>query len=239
MTGKKASIARRQADFLANVSHEFRTPLSAIRLYAQTIQSGKLANDPVQAAQCLTTILRETEWLDMMIDRVLTWRASAKDMMPLVMEVLPVSGAIEHAIERFRTMVAPDDLDFSSAINSRLQVRHDGRALNAVVLNLLINAYKYTGASKRIHLTVRDDATHVVIEVRDNGVGLTPAEAKRVFQPFYRAEQPDGSDAGGVGLGLAIAQHLVHRHAGTIAVASEKGKGSSFTIRLPAVSEVA
>jgi len=235
LTSRKAKLARRQADFLATVSHEFRTPLSAIRLYAQTLQSGKLADDPRQTAQCLATILRETEWLDLMIERVLTWRAASKGMMPLEMETKPVGPAVRDAVERFRAMVAPEELELSASIDSRRRVRHSASALNGVVMNLLTNAYKYTGKDKRIRLSVRDEDESVVIEVRDNGIGLAPGELKRVFQPFYRAQRENGGDTGGVGLGLAIARRLVNRHAGTITASSEEGEGSSFVIRLPAL----
>jgi len=234
LMSKKARLARRQADFIANVSHEFRTPLSAIKLYTQTLQSGRLDADPRQMAQCLATILRETEWLDVMVDRVLTWRASAGDMMELAMETEPVTRAVNDAVERFRSMVVPDELTLSCTPDSRLSVRHDPRALNAIVLNLLTNAYKYTGDDKHIDVGVRDEGDRVLIDVRDNGIGLTPAEIKRVFQPFYRAETPSGTS--GAGLGLAIAQYLVNRHKGTISASSEKGKGATFTISLPAVT---
>jgi signal transduction histidine kinase len=236
LTGRKARLARRQADFVANVSHEFRTPLSAIKLYAQTLQSGKLAGDAEQTAQCLATILRETEWLDVMIDRVLTWRASSKDMLPLEQVTKPVTRAVLDAVERFRSMVGPDDIAFSTSIDSTLDVRHDANALTAVVLNLLTNAYKYTGGDKRIELRIRDEAHSVLIELQDNGMGMTEAEQKRVFQPFYRAGR-QGDAASGVGLGLAIAHYIVRRHHGTIAVRSTEGEGSTFTIRLPSASE--
>ncbi len=236
LTSRKARLARRQADFVANISHELRTPLSVIRLYAQTLQSGTAADDPEQMMRCLATILRETEWLDVMIDQVLTWRASSRDMLTLDMQNRPVTAAVSQAVERFRSMSAPDELTLQVAIKSDLPVEHDERALNAVVLNLLTNAAKYTGADKQIWVGVRDDAAAVVIEVEDNGMGLTAAEARHVFQPFYRARHPDGSDAGGVGLGLAIARHLVERHGGTLSVTSEKGRGSVFTVRLPAAA---
>lgn len=237
LMGRKAQLARRQADFIANISHEFRTPLSAIRLYTQTLQSGRLAGDPDQTAKCLATILRETEWLDAMIDRVMMWRASSKDMMPLTMEPQPVSETVRDAVERFRAMVAPDGLELSLSIDGRRCVRHDRHAVNAVVLNLLINAYKYTGNEKQIRVNVQDEDGHVVIEVSDNGIGMTDADMKRVFEPFFRVQGQDGGGRGGAGLGLAIARHLVNRHEGTIGVRSEKGKGSTFTIRLPAVVE--
>ncbi|MBM4144466.1 MAG: HAMP domain-containing histidine kinase [Lentisphaerae bacterium] len=237
LTGRKASLARRQADFVANVSHEFRTPLSAIKLYAQTLQSGRLAGDAERTAQCLATILRETEWLDVMVDRVLTWRASSRDMLPLEQLTKPAARAVLDAAERFRSMVGPDEMTFSASVDSVLDVRHDASALTAVVLNLLTNAYKYTRGDKRIDLRVRDEERGVVIEVQDNGIGMTEAEQKRVFQPFYRAERK-GYDASGVGLGLAIARYIVRRHHGTIAVRSTAGEGSTFTIRLPSASEV-
>ncbi|MBN1556675.1 MAG: HAMP domain-containing histidine kinase [Lentisphaerae bacterium] len=237
LTGKKASLARRQADFLANMSHEFRTPLSAIRLYTQTLQSGRLADNPEETARCLATILRETEWLDVMLDKVLTWRASSRDSMPLKLETRTVTRAVADAAERFRSMVAPGDVDFASRVDSRLAVRHDPAALNAVVLNLLTNAYKYGGPGKRIRLRTRDENDRVVIEVQDNGIGLSQAEQKRVFQPFYRAPRHEQGETSGAGLGLAIARHLVHRHRGAITVNSVPGRGSIFTIRLPSANE--
>lgn len=233
LTSKKARLARMQADFVANVSHELRTPLSAIRLYAQTLQSDRLKDDPEQAARCVATILRETEWLDMMIDRVLTWRASASDMLKLNMTPQDVTQAVNGAAERFRAMTDPDGLVFSVSVDTARPVLHDVRALNSVLLNILINAYKYTASRKRIDLAAKDCTDgYVVIEVRDNGIGLTSAEAKRVFQPFYRADDLDTATSG-AGLGLAIAQYLIARHNGTITVESEKGSGSTFTIRLP------
>ncbi|MDP6491540.1 MAG: HAMP domain-containing sensor histidine kinase [Kiritimatiellia bacterium] len=236
LTSRKARLARRQADFVANISHELRTPLSAIRLYAQTLQSGSVADDPEQIARCLATILRETEWLDVMIDQVLAWRASSRDMLTLDMQTRSVTDAVSQAVERFRAMSAPDELTLVTAMESSLPVEHDNRALNAVVLNLLTNAAKYTGADKQIKVSVRDEDAAVVIEVEDNGMGLTAAEARHIFQPFYRAQRHDGSDVGGVGLGLAIARHLVQRHGGTLTVSSEKGRGSAFTVFLPAAA---
>ncbi len=236
LTGRKARLARLQSDFVANVSHEFRTPLSAIRLYAQTLQSDKLKGDPEKAAQCIATILRETEWLDVMIDRILTWRASSRDRMPLDMNVATVTGAVEGAVEQFKSMIPPVEWSLTASIESRLKVKHDARALNGIVLNLLTNAHKYSGGDKQIRVIVHDDQSEVVIQVEDNGIGLSEKDACKIFEPFYRAE---GEDVGssGVGLGLAIVHYLVKRHEGTIAVKSSKGKGTIFTIRLPAEIE--
>ena len=134
-------------------------------------------------------------------------------------------------------MVAADEMVFSCSMDSLLCVQHDVKALNAIVLNLLINAYKYTGQEKQISVEVRDEDDQVLIGVKDNGIGLTDVEAKRIFQPFFRVDRRDKEEKGGAGLGLAIARHLVNRQGGTITVSSKKGEGSLFTVRLPSRRE--
>ena len=237
LTGKKARLARLQADFVANITHELRTPLSSIRLYTQTLQTGRLANDPQQIEHCLAAILRETEWLDMMIDKVLTWRASSRDMLPLKIVLRPVSPAVKHAITRFKSIIASEDVEFTDSINTALPVPHDPGALTSIVMNLLTNAYKYTGRDKRISINVRDTESEVLIEVCDNGCGLTPGEIKHIFKPFYRVPQQGNSTTSGTGLGLAIAQYLADRHKGAITIDSEKDRGSTFTLHLPVKQE--
>jgi two-component system phosphate regulon sensor histidine kinase PhoR len=236
LTSKKARLARRQADFIASVSHEFRTPLSAIRLYVQTLQSGKLADNPEQSDKCLATILRETEWLGLMVDRAITWRASSRDLLTLNLQEAPLSQAVNNAVERFRTMTDPDELSLSACIDTHLNVHHDPDAVQGIMLNLLSNAYKYTGKQKQIRVTVSDREDEVVIRVEDNGIGMTASEMKHVFKPFYRTDQQRAGDSGGVGLGLSIAQHLVNQQKGSITIDSRPGEGSTFAIHLPAAA---
>lgn len=237
LAGRKNRLAREQADFIANMSHELRTPLSAIRLYAQTLKSDKLADDPEQVENCLDTILREAEWLDVMIDKVLTWRMSSKHSVKLDMSSASVAGAVESAATRFSSMVTADEMQFAVSIDTIIPVKHDARSLNSVVLNLLTNAYKYSRDDRKIALKAYDRDGSAVIEVSDNGIGLSDKAAKRVFKPFYRAEPATGGEAGGVGLGLAIARHLVMRHSGTIDVISSEGEGCTFTVVLPGASD--
>lgn len=231
--GSKARLASQQADFIANVSHELRTPLSAIRLYAQTLQSDRASKDPERFRKCVDAIVRETSWLDVMIEKVLTWRASSKDMMCLNMEERPLTDAVTGAAERFRGMCESEEFSLSLDITGRQTVMHDPQAIHLVVLNLLTNAYKYSGEKKSIFVRLKDDGDNAVIEVEDNGMGMTRSEIKLAFQPFYRG----GSDShsGGVGLGLAIAKHIVNTHKGELSISSERGAGSVFTITLPAV----
>lgn len=233
LLGKRARIARMQADLLANVTHELRTPLAAIRMYSQTLQMGRLANDPERTSECVETILRETEWLESMIDRLLTWRGQAEDYNELSMKVAPLTEAIEDAVGRFNRMTRGIDLEFHVDVQSDSPVFHDRPAVASALLNLLVNAYKYSGAQKRIGLTLADDGDWVELAVEDNGIGIPPSEVGRIFDPFYRVDSRLRGKASGAGLGLAIVRREVRAHSGEVYVESEEGEGSRFLIRLP------
>lgn len=234
LLGRRARLARLQSDLLANVSHELRTPLAAIRMYAQTLESGLLEKDPEQTRQSLATIVRETEWLEATVERVLTWRSLARDQDAVDLCPGPVGGAVEDAVARFRRMVVPGEVELGVEIASERPVNHDRDALGRVVLNLLVNAWKYTGEGKRIRVAVRDVGESVELAVEDNGIGIPAEELGRVFEPFYRVEAGAPGGAAGAGLGLAIVRQVVRLHGGEVKVSSEPGQGSVFTVRLPA-----
>ncbi|MCP4674374.1 MAG: HAMP domain-containing histidine kinase [Deltaproteobacteria bacterium] len=234
LLGRRARIARLEADLLANVTHELRTPLASIRMFSQTLQMGRVSDDPKRTAECVETILRETEWLEAMIDRVLTWRGSAKDRSTLNFERAQVNAAVEEAVDRFTRMIAPGEVDFSISMKSSIIVFHDKQAIAAIVLNLLVNAYKYTRSKKKISVTVEDMKNWVEVAVEDNGIGVPPKEAERIFDPFYRVDSRLRGNASGAGLGLAIVRHGARAHSGEVYVASEEGQGSRFLVRLPA-----
>jgi two-component system phosphate regulon sensor histidine kinase PhoR len=233
LVGKKARLARLQSDLLANVTHDLRTPLAAIRMYAQTLRSGKLNEDSQRTEESLDTILRETERLEAMIERVLTWRAASKDLAPLDMKVEPVENAVDAALRRFTRMTAPGEVELSRDITSDTPVLHDAHAISSVILNLLVNAYKYTGSKKTISVRVEERDGQVLILVKDNGIGIARREARRIFEPFYRVDSQLKGKSSGAGLGLAIARHLVKAHDGDVTVESQEGRGSSFIVSLP------
>ncbi len=236
LLGKRARIARLQADLLANVTHDLRTPLAAIRMYAQTLQGGQLQDDPQQIRESLETIIRQTQWLDSMIDRLLTWRAAAKDRVNLQMTTKPLKETVEQAASRFSGMLAPGEVDLSLDVKSEAPVVHDQQAIGAVVLNLLINAYKYTRSEKKIYILVEDRKRQVAISVADNGIGIPKRELRRIFDPFYRFDSRLTGKSSGAGLGLAIVRHIVKAHGGEVRIESSENQGSRFTVLLPVVS---
>ena len=236
LLGRRARLARLQSDLLANVTHELRTPLSAIRMYAQTLQLGVHDRDPEQARESLAVIVRETQWLETMIDRVLTWRALSKDRDASRMTAAPLGEAVEEAAARFRRMVAPGEVDFALDVQTSAPVLHDPQAIGALVLNLLVNAYKYSGPDKRLRVDLTSEGAEVVLAVEDNGIGIPARERARIFDPFYRVDSRLRSRAAGAGLGLAIVRHVVQTHDGQILVESEEGRGTRFVVQLPVVT---
>ncbi len=234
LLGRRARLARLQSDLVANVTHELRTPLAGIRVWAQTLRSGVLDGDAARTQHALDVIVRETEWLDDTIERMLSWRSRPRDRDGLALQPAPVGPAVEDAVERFRRMVAPGEVDLSVDVASDRAVSHDRDALAQVVQNLLVNAYKYTGDRKRIRVDVRDAGDRVEIAVGDNGVGIPAKDAKHIFDPFFRVARDGGGKADGAGLGLAIVKSLVSGHGGEVVVDSAEGKGSTFVVRLPA-----
>ncbi len=233
LLGRRTRTARLQADLLANITHELRTPLTAIRMYAQTLEMGLVDSNPEQHRMCVDTIIRETKWLETMIDRVLTWRSLAKDRDNLDFVREPVVETIRDTADHFRKMTSPDEVSFDLEINNALPVWHDKTALRSIILNLLVNAYKYTKEDKRISLAVSDGEDQVHITVRDNGIGIPEKEVARIMEPFYRVDSRLRQKAPGAGLGLAIVSHLVYAHSGEIDVTSQEGEGSTFQVTLP------
>ena len=230
---RKHRIARLQADFLANMTHELRTPLTSIRMYAQTIDMGALNEKPELIKTSAQTIMRETEWLETMIDRVLTWRAASRDRDVPRMKTDRIDATVQSAADRFLRMVTGIDLDFGIRLDSRAMVTHDEPAVHSIVLNLLVNAYKYSGRTKKIDLRLFDIEDLVVLEVEDNGIGFPQSEEKRIFEPFYRVDSRLSGKSSGAGLGLAIVKHQVMLHKGNILVRSEQGRGTTFIVQFP------
>ncbi len=233
LLGRRARTARMQSDLLGNVSHELKTPIAAIRMYAQTLQEEGAARDPAVVRRCADGIDRESHWLEAMVERLLAWRTVPRDRDALTLVVAPLGAAVADAARRFERMFVRGEVAFEVAIDSSLPVRHDAAAIGNIVLNLLTNAFKYTGRNKVIRLTLEDASEGVVLRVSDNGMGIPEADRRRIFEPFYRVEDPARAGAAGAGLGLAIVAALVQAHQGTIAVDSVVGEGTTFEVRLP------
>ncbi len=230
---REANLSELQADFVSKVSHELRTPLTAIRLFAETIERSR--GDEKTVDQCIDLMLEECERLTGRIERLLDWGRMEAGRRRYTLTEQPIDGVIEHAVDAFSPL-RTDSLDFASEIEPGLpEVPIDRDALVDAVVNLLSNAHKYGGSPPVVRLRAYAPATGgVAISVTDNGPGIARPEHRRIFQKFYRIDDRLSREREGSGLGLAIVKHVVRAHRGRIVLESEPGKGSTFTLVLPA-----
>ena len=233
MVHRRTRLARQQVTFLTNVTHELRTPLASIRLYAQTLQLGR-AEDEAARRECADAIVREADRLGLLVERVLQWRQITEGRRIYQLRADRVDGALQDALDAFRAMLRSGEVKMETDLRATRELSIDRRALAEAVLNLLVNAHKYSGERKELALRSRDVDGGVEIAVQDNGAGIPKSEHERIFEPFHRTDDRMRSPAAGVGLGLAIVRDVVRAHGGRLRVDSEPGQGSTFTLFLPA-----
>jgi signal transduction histidine kinase len=230
---REAKLSRLKTDFVSLVSHELRTPLTSIRMFIETLSLGRL-KDPAQTQEVLQLLTRETERLSALIERVLDWARIESGRKEYHRESLEVEQLVEAAVAAFRAQRLDGGVELKVDVPAGLpRLEVDRHAVAGALLNLLQNAYKYSGQDKRIALSVRAEGKWVGLSVEDNGVGIAPRERKRIFERFYRVDNLLTRKTEGSGLGLAITKRIIEAHGGRILVQSEVGKGSRFTLQLP------
>ena len=225
-------LTEMRRDFVANVSHELKTPLAAIRGLAETLRDGALA-DPDTATRFMGRILDQCARLQALLEDLLT--LSRLESPAGATEPEPVDlGALAHTA---REILAPAAAEREVAIEvtaGEATVAGDQDALERLLLNLLDNAVKYNRPGGTVRLLVERLDGQVMIEVRDSGIGIPPEHLPRIFERFYRVDRARSRGEGGTGLGLAIVKHVAQLHRGRVEVESEPGVGSTFRVWLPA-----
>ncbi|HUB08258.1 MAG TPA: HAMP domain-containing sensor histidine kinase [Myxococcales bacterium] len=230
-----ATLSRLQTDFVNKVSHDLRTPLTSIRMFVDTLQMGRI-QEPERVQECLDVLAAETARLSAMIDRLLGWARMEAGKRTYQTEPERVSVIVDNALAAFQAQrLQGPAVDLRREVPEGLpDVDVDLAAMSEALLNLLHNAYKYTGQDKRIEVRARAVPGAVEIDVTDNGPGIAPREQKRIFEKFYRGQEA-ASGVEGSGLGLAIVERIVQAHRGSVSVHSDVGKGTTFRVKLPAL----
>ncbi len=230
---REANLSELQADFVSKVSHELRTPLTAIRLFAETM--GRAKGDAVTTERCLGALLTETERLSGRIERLLDWGRMEAGRKQYELHAIPVKDILDDSLASFSPLRSVHGLEVTCEVEPDLPpVLGDRHALSDAIVNLLSNAHKYGGSPPKVTLRAFTLADDVAIEVSDNGEGIPRPEHRRIFDKFYRIDDRLSRSREGSGLGLAIVKHIVRAHRGNIVLDSEKGRGSTFRILLPA-----
>ncbi|HET8734757.1 MAG TPA: ATP-binding protein [Anaeromyxobacteraceae bacterium] len=227
---RMAEATRR--DFVANASHELRTPVSAIAGAAETLLSGAM-DDPAQARAFVEMIARNAERLGRLTNDLLDLSRIESRQWPLSLEAVGVEEVARRALDLIGDPARRRRIELAVQVPEGIVVQADARALEHVLVNLLDNAVKYTPEGGRATVTaVADDAGRVEIAVSDTGPGIERHHLPRLFERFYRVDPGRSRGAGGTGLGLAIVKHLVQMQGGEISVDTGPG-GTSFRVRLP------
>jgi two-component system phosphate regulon sensor histidine kinase PhoR len=226
-------LERVRRDFVANVSHEFKTPLTAIQGFAETLLAGAM-DDPQNRIRFLQIILDHSRRLARLTDDLLELSRMDADRVDLELDRLSVSQFIQTCIETTQRSAAGKNLRVTVNLKSSLpDIAADRRRLAEVLQNLLDNAVQYTPSGGRITVSASSDGNEVEFTVSDTGIGIPRVDQPRIFERFYRVDVARSREVGGTGLGLSIAKHLVEAHGGRIWVESEIGQGSQFHFTVP------
>jgi two-component system phosphate regulon sensor histidine kinase PhoR len=221
-------------EFVANVSHELKTPITSIKGYIETLQEGAL-EDKENAIKFLEIIAKQADLLHALIDDLLSLskieQEAERGEMQLVDE--KVRRIIEDAIASYETRARERRIRVTLQCKDEVVVKANARLLEQAVGNLLDNAIKYSEAGSSVDIEVVKNKKEVAIAVRDHGGGMAPEHLSRLFERFYRVDKGRSRELGGTGLGLAIVKHIIQAHGGRVAVESTLGKGSTFTLLLP------
>jgi len=234
VVGKQIRINKLKNDFIATVSHELKTPLASMRILVDTLLEGSYRNQQ-QVTEYLQLVSKENERLSGLIDNFLTFSRMERNKQAFEM-VRTSPAAIAHdAAEAVKTKFSLGKCKFNVNISEDLpQVTADRDAMVTVLINLLDNAYKYSYDNKQIELSVSPENSMVCFCVSDKGRGMSRRAVRKIFNRFYQVDRSLSRQTEGCGLGLSIAKFIVDAHKGKISVESKPGKGSTFTVKLPA-----
>jgi signal transduction histidine kinase len=230
---REMELAKLKADFVSNVSHELRTPLSLIRLYAETLELGRLPN--VDKQRGYHRIIREeSERLTALINNVLDFSRIEAGRKEYDFQATDLRELVRETLESYRYQIEQQGFTFEEKIAEDLpKVRVDRESIARSLLNLVNNSIKYSSDEKYLRVNLYGDNGLVRLEVIDRGIGIPHAEQHRIFEKFYRVGDPLVHNTKGSGLGLSLVRTIVHAHGGDVWVESNQGRGSKFTVVLP------
>jgi signal transduction histidine kinase len=236
IVNKELALARLKSDFVSNVSHELRTPLALIRLYAETLELGRITTGD-KKQQYYRIIRKESERLTALINNILDFSRIEAGRKEYEFRNTDIAELVRNTLESYRYQIEQQGFAFEENIDSNLPaVPVDREAIARALVNLVNNALKYSRDEKFLGVKLYRDNGVVKLEVADHGIGITRRDQSKIFEKFYRAGDPLVHNTKGSGLGLSLVRHITQAHGGEIAVESTPGKGSRFILSLPLTS---
>jgi signal transduction histidine kinase len=231
---KESEAARLQSDFVAAVSHEFRTPLTSMRQFTSMLSEGRVSNEE-ERGKYYEALSRGTQRLTRLVENLLDFGRLEAGSHGYNMERVRARDWLERVISEFREEVERRGyhVELTWDAPEETLLRADDAALGRALWNLLDNAVKYSPDSKTIWVEGRAEGGWLTFSVRDRGIGIPANEHRRIFGKFVRGTIPGGRPVRGTGLGLALVEQIVRAHSGTVSVESKVGEGSTFCMRFP------
>jgi two-component system phosphate regulon sensor histidine kinase PhoR len=223
-----------RSDFVANVSHEIKTPLTAIKGFVETLQHGKVKKHK-EVQRFLGIIQKHVERLNTIIDDLLTLsRIEQEDKeKPITLQEYKIGDIFQSAAQICHSKAEEKGIGLDLVDKLGIIAKFDAYLLEQAVVNLIDNAIKFSEPESHIKVMADQTDTEIRIQVQDQGIGIAQKHLPRLFERFYRVDKARSRNLGGTGLGLAIVKHIAQAHGGYVTVESTLGKGSTFTIHLP------
>ena len=235
---KQVALARLKSDFVSNVSHELRTPLALIRLYAETLELGRITKDE-KKHEYYSIIRKESERLTALINNILDFSRIEAGRKEYDFRETDIAELVRNTLDSYRFQIEQQGFALEEQIDPGIpRVRVDREAIARALVNLVNNALKYSDNEKFLGVRLYRENAVLKLEVSDRGIGIERNEQARIFEKFYRTCDPLVHNTKGSGLGLSLVRHITHAHGGQVEVESTPGRGSKFTMSLPLVQPV-
>jgi signal transduction histidine kinase len=230
---KQVALARLKSDFVSNVSHELRTPLALIRLYAETLELGRITTTE-KKHEYYSIIRKESERLTALINNILDFSRIEAGRKEYDFRETDIAELVRNTLDSYRFQIEQQGFVLEERIEPGIpKVRVDREAIARALVNLVNNALKYSDSEKFLGVKLYREQSVLKLEVTDRGIGIERHEQARIFEKFYRTCDPLVHNTKGSGLGLSLVRHITHAHGGQVEVESTPGRGSKFTLLLP------
>ena len=228
---REKHLARLRSDFISNITHELKTPLTSIRMYAESLMMGRVKSDSVQK-EYLSVVVTETDRLKRMINNILEFSKMEKGKPEYHFARTNLSSILKESMQEMNYWFEKEHFEVITELDETIYAEFDPEKMKQAISNLLSNAIKYSADTKKVFIRLFRKSDEVCIEVEDRGIGIPEDQLSRIFEQFYRIEQKESIS--GTGLGLTVVKEIIEAHHGIISVTSEIGKGSRFSVILPA-----
>jgi two-component system phosphate regulon sensor histidine kinase PhoR len=231
--GKVMRLAQLKSDFVSNVSHELRTPLSLIRMYAETLEMGRIPSEE-KKIQYYKNISQESERLTHLINNILNFSRMESGRKDYKFSDNELNTLTKNIIQTYNDHIKESGFELEVNYNENdIKLKLDDEAISEALINLLDNSIKYSDKEKKIYVSTGENNGTAFIEVKDKGIGIAAENYDKIFEKFYRESTNNIHNTKGSGLGLSIVKHIMDAHDGWVKVSSEQGRGSSFTLVFP------